>query len=1087
MLKFFLFISLGILFSVAGFTQVKPQIMLTVGHNEQIEALAVSPNARFLASASNDKQLKIWDVSLGMEFTSISGMDGRPEEVVFSPDNQHIASTTSSGELLVWDVFTNRVIYKGTASSGRGMAFSTDGKLIYFVDEDSRIAVLDVFNRTKEVVYDTYSMNLVVDPIKRMAYSLDHLGSLFKINLENKSLVYTKQLFKEFNFPFSNSDLSMDGKFVAYGFNDDVIRILNTETGDFEYQSKSLDTKILSLAFDKKQTVLYFTLHSGEVVLFDYGTKKIIERKVINTSNGGVADISDMRAQCLTSHPLGDIVVIGNHNVITLYDYKKKSVFRQLKSRVSRIYNMAYDPTGRYLAVATDKLQLKIWDLELNRVTDSIQAFFPCQFTPDGKSIIAMTYQVQLGMFDVESGEQIKTFNTDYELIQSLAVSKDGTKLAGAGYLNKVKIWDLSTTKKVIEFDGHTGGILALDFHPTKPWLASGSLDQTTRIWDLNAKKEIKRFEDQTISIHDVKFSPSGNQLATAAWDKTIFLRNTSTWQTEHQLIGHVNIVNTVDYSSDGKFLVSGAGNSEVASSDNSLLAWDTGTGKSICKFSHHRGEVIKVICDPNTNRFYSASTDGIVNYSDYSTCDLVVSYLAIGSKEFMIYTPDSYYISSRNALSGIAFRIADKLVPFEQFDLQLNRPDIVARRIGKSSEDLIKAYYYLYQKRVKKLNLDEGQLKIDYKIPNLVNETPYDIVTTNGEQKFWIKAWDDNYALKRIDVFVNDVPIYGENGIVIPTDVKSYRTEITVPLIRENNKILITCMNVNGTESLYETIEIVRNSDEVKHDLYIAAIGVSTYKDTRFNLKYAAKDATDILAKFGESKNRYNAIHSKLLTNEEVTLENINALSEFFRNCTHEDMAILFIAGHGVLNVDFDYFFGTHDMDFDSPELRGLSYSKITSILNGIRAYQKLLVMDTCHSGELDREEIEVDTISVNGEGDVKFRGAGVGVREKEGLGAENVSKLTSYEFSSVMKGSGATVISSAGGAEYAIESDQWKNGLFTFVFLQGLSKVDQSDVTLSYIRSYVHTNVSELSNGKQIPSAREENISRDYVIFGN
>lgn len=178
---------------------------------------------------------------------------------------------------------------------------------------------------------------------------------------------------------------------------------------------------------------------------------------------------------------------------------------------------------------------------------------------------------------------------------------------------------------------------------------------------------------------------------------------------------------------------------------------------------------------------------------------------------------------------------------------------------------------------------------------------------------------------------------------------------------------------------------------------------------------------------------------------------------------------------------------FGTHDMDFDSPELRGLSYGKITSILNGIRAYQKLLVMDTCHSGELDKEEIETDSLSGEGAGDVKFRGAGVGVRQKEGLGAENVSKLTSYEFSSVMKGSGATVISSAGGAEYAMESDQWKNGLFTFVFLNGLTSATQSEVTLSYIRAYVNKNVSQLSNGKQIPSAREENISRDYVIFGN
>jgi hypothetical protein len=92
---------------------------------------------------------------------------------------------------------------------------------------------------------------------------------------------------------------------------------------------------------------------------------------------------------------------------------------------------------------------------------------------------------------------------------------------------------------------------------------------------------------------------------------------------------------------------------------------------------------------------------------------------------------------------------------------------------------------------------------------------------------------------------------------------------------------------------------------------------------------------------------------------------------------------------------------------------------------------------------------------------------------------------------FSDTRKGSGATVISSAGGAEYAMESDVWKNGLFTYVLLYGLGHPEElgnfdSQISVSEIRAYVNQKVEDLSDGKQIPTAREENISQDYIIFG-
>ena len=919
---------------VLSLEQTRPDVVLTTGHNDQINAMDVTSDGRFLASASNDKQIKIWDLATGFEFRTISGSDGRVEQIVFSSDNKTLAGTSFNDELLLWDVITGELIYSGEAGSGRGLKFSKNGKSLFYINTDSKIAEFDLESQSHKIISARYTTEFVFDTDRALIYTLDHLGNLHKINANDGTEIQTFKLFDEFNYPFSNCDLSPDGKYIGFGFNDDKFRLFNTESGTFEFVSNPYKSKIISLAFDRKKPIVYISTHENHVVLFNYKTRKKVSDYGLNETT--------YRIQVVRAHPNGELVLFASHDLITLYDFNQKKVFKSLSRKVNRIFNMTCDPTGKYMAVATDKLNLQIWDLGINKVVDSIAAFFPCQFTPDGKYILAMTNLMKLGLFDIENGQKVKSFDTDYELIQSLAISADGSKIAGAGYQNKIKIWEVETQKKIVELEGHTAGILALDFHPTKPLIVSGSLDQTSRVWNYDSKTEIKLFTDQTISIHDVKFSPDGTQLATASWDKTIFLRSTQDWSTQHELKGHVNIVNSIDYAADSKTLISGAGNNSVGAADNSIICWNAKLGNEICQFTDHKGEILKVIADPIANRFYSASVDGAIKYSDYETCELIATYQAIGSKEFMIYTPDNYYIASRNALQGIAFRIGDKIVPFEQFDIHLNRPDIVADRIGKSHPQLIKAYYYLYKKRLKKLNLEEGAIQMDYQLPNLVNETKYELVNSSGTQKFWIKAWDDNYSISSVSVFVNNVPIFGAAGLQIDGDVKAIRKEIEVPLIQGKNRILISCRNSNGVESLYKQMEIYREGRIEKHDLYIVGIGVSDYKDERFNLKYPTKDANDILTKFSESENRYNTVYSKLLLNENVTRENIIGLTDFFTNCTHEDLAIIFIAGHGVLNIDYDYFFGTYDMDFDAPEGRGLPYSSISALLNQIRAYER-------------------------------------------------------------------------------------------------------------------------------------------------
>ena len=111
----------------------------------------------------------------------------------------------------------------------------------------------------------------------------------------------------------------------------------------------------------------------------------------------------------------------------------------------------------------------------------------------------------------------------------------------------------------------------------------------------------------------------------------------------------------------------------------------------------------------------------------------------------------------------------------------------------------------------------------------------------------------------------------------------------------------------------------------------------------------------------FTSNKRIFGNIYTKSLTNTQVTKDNILKLKEFLEKAGRDDVVLLFIAGHGILDDNLDYYYGTYDIDFDNPSLNGIEYEAIESLLDGIKALKKILFMDTCHSGELEKDEIEI------------------------------------------------------------------------------------------------------------------------------
>ena len=252
--------------------------------------------------------------------------------------------------------------------------------------------------------------------------------------------------------------------------------------------------------------------------------------------------------------------------------------------------------------------------------------------------------------------------------------------------------------------------------------------------------------------------------------------------------------------------------------------------------------------------------------------------------------------------------------------------------------------------------------------------------------------------------------------------------------------------------------------------------------------MNYAAKDANDLTDLFETKKDKFENIHIIKVLDHDATKENILKTKEELQKTNINDLVIIYTAGHGFLDDNLDYFFATTDIDVLEPAKKGLSYEELESLLEGIPARKKLLLMDACHSGEIDYDEYDL-YIENMGE-NVVARSVYVSKTSASHIGLDNSFRLMKELFADLRRGSGAVVISSAGGVEYAFESDELKNGVFTYVLINALKSMKANSntdkvITISELQKYVMKTVSELTSGKQNPTARRENLEFDFEVW--
>ena len=458
---------------------------------------------------------------------------------------------------------------------------------------------------------------------------------------------------------------------------------------------------------------------------------------------------------------------------------------------------------------------------------------------------------------------------------------------------------------------------------------------------------------------------------------------------------------------------------------------------------------------------------------------------------DWLIFNKAGYWECSRNGGKFITMAKGLFTYGIDQMAVKYNRPDLIYEDLGSKEKARLDHYKALYEKRLKKLGLTEKDLKSQAEPPEVTIDE-YELKGDKANLKFSIKQ-SVNKVIS-YNIFVNEVPVYGPLGkqLTVKPVNNIYKISEDVFLTPDENKIEISAMDSTGLESYRAAVKIRFNPGRVEGykpaDLYFIGFGVSKYKDQNLNLKYADKDARDLKNIFDRMKANYDKVYCYTFTNEQVTKDNIINAKKLVENAKENDTFVLFIAGHGVHDTgpEAKYYYILYDTDINNLSGTAADFELIENILQGIKPRNKLFLIDTCESGEMDETYIDYSSVLKNNRGITSRAIMRVGnTPQKLSDGKKYYLYNTNrYIYNNLLRRTGTIVFSACKGNEYSYEDDKYKNGLFTKKLIDVLTKTDSEKININDLKKQVIEGVNAISSGLQTPTIVHDNIYKNFYF---
>jgi len=510
------------------------------GHTNNVTALAVSRDGKFLATGSSDKTIRLWDLTPGTARLA-RVFQGHSEEVTtlaFSPDSKSLASGSNDQSIRLWKVsladdHINYDEHKGYVWTA---AFSPDGKMIADAGVDRVIYVRDAGGKV------LHKLEGHTAPVTALAFSGD------------------------------NSKLASVG-------GDTVVRVWDVKEGKLLKELKGHTAPVMAVAFGGNNLILTGGIDktprlwdvSKDAPVHTFPANKSAISAVAVRADGkqalvgsadGMLRVYDITAapkelSATTAHLAGigavtygpdgtKLATCGGDGLVKYWNLSESganSMLTEFKGHGKPVSSVAFSGDGRFIVSGGGDLVVRVWDLsnktELRALRGHADWVSSVAFAPNGQTILSAGVDKTVKVWELSSGETAKPIGHSRRL-NTIAVSADGRWVASGSEDKTIKVWDAAAGTEAFTLDvtsgGHDADVTALAFEPSGKRLVSAGDDRKIVVWDMETRKPVTTLNvDQRVPF--MLFASKGDKFVA--------------WQSSRRGDNEVN--NIKSYDPDGK------------------------------------------------------------------------------------------------------------------------------------------------------------------------------------------------------------------------------------------------------------------------------------------------------------------------------------------------------------------------------------------------------------------------------------------------------------------------------------------------------------------------------------------------------